>query len=90
MAALKNSLHLVWRALRIGLLVAVSNFALILLTLRYWILPGVERYHDRIADSISAAINRPVSIGQIEADWRGLRPRLLLRDVRIKDEAGQD
>ncbi|HEX5336823.1 MAG TPA: DUF3971 domain-containing protein, partial [Gallionella sp.] len=59
--------------------------ALAIIVLRYWILPDVEQYHDRITASLSAAIGNPVSIGKIDADWQGFEPRLNFTDVRILD-----
>lgn len=60
-----------------------------LLALRYWVLPDVERYHADITTAASVAFGRPVTIARIEADWNGLRPRLLLSDVKILDEQGK-
>lgn len=87
---LKNSLHFAWRglshltrmALLGGLLLA---FALAggVLTLRYWVLPDIEHYHDRIVAAASHAVGQPVEIGRIEADWDGLGPHLQLSGIRI-------
>ncbi len=90
---LKTSLRLAWRGLnhltRIAL-VCVLLLALacstLLLVLRYWVLPNVERYHDFITVSVSKAIAQPVFIGKIEADWDGVRPHLLFTDVRILEK----
>ena len=92
---LKNSLFLAWRsmgklgrfALELALLLAIAG-ALVLLTLRYRILPDIERYHEQITAAASAAIGQPLTIGRIEADWDGLRPRLLLSDVQDTGQAG--
>jgi uncharacterized protein (TIGR02099 family) len=94
---LKTSLRLAWRGLnhltRIALvgavLLALAGGALVL-GLRYWILPDIEHYHGLITGSVSQAIGQPVSIGKIEADWRGMRPHLLLTDVRILDKNKPD
>ena len=90
---LKSSLRLTWRGLnhltRIVLVMAVILTLAggsITLALRYWILPNIELYHDAITQSISHAIDQPVSIGKIEADWQGIRPHLLLTDVRILEK----
>lgn len=90
---LKTSLRLAWRGLnhltRIALVSAVLltlACGALLLSLRHWILPDIERYHGDITASISRAIGQPVSIGKIEADWRGMRPHLLLTDVRILEK----
>jgi uncharacterized protein (TIGR02099 family) len=63
--------------------------ALAILMLRYWLLPNVEQYHDRIVASLAGAIGNPVTIGKIEGDWMGLRPRLSFADVQILNEQRQ-
>ena len=63
--------------------------ALAILMLRYWLLPNVGQYHDRIAASLAGAIGNPVTIGRIEGDWQGFRPRLSFADVRILNEQRQ-
>ncbi|MDD2701695.1 MAG: YhdP family protein [Sideroxydans sp.] len=77
-----------WRLSRLLILLFILLAAGGLLTLRYWVLPGVERYHTIIELAATSAVGRPVSIGHIEADWYGFRPRLLMSDVRILDEQG--
>ena len=61
----------------------------LLLTLRYWILPDIERYHDNISAMVSYVVGQPVTIGKIEADWHGIRPHLLFTNVLILDKQGQ-
>ncbi|MFZ1546706.1 MAG: DUF3971 domain-containing protein, partial [Candidatus Nitrotoga sp.] len=61
----------------------------LLLTLRYLILPDIERYHDTISAMVSHVVGQPVTIGKIEADWQGIRPHLLFTDVLILDKQGQ-
>ncbi len=92
---LKASILFVWRSmgrltritLELSVLAAIAG-ALLLLTLRYRILPDIERYHDQITVAAIMAIGQPLTIGKIEADWDGLRPRLLLSDVKILDKQG--
>ncbi len=93
---LKNSFLLAWHGmgkltrfvLEVVLLFAIAG-ALLLLTLRYRILPDIERYHDQITAAASATIGQPLIVGGIAADWDGLRPRLLLSDVKILDKQGK-
>jgi uncharacterized protein (TIGR02099 family) len=93
---LKASLRFAWRSLnhltRVALigtmLVALATGGLII-ALRYWVLPDIERYHDDITASVSTAIGQPVTIDKITADWQGIRPHLSLVDVRIMDRQGQ-
>jgi len=93
---LKNSFLLAWRGLgrmtRLTLkllLVFLFAGAVLLLTLRYRILPDIERYHDEITVAAVMAVGRPLTIGRIEADWDGLRPRLLFTDVKLLDQEGK-
>lgn len=80
--------HHTKRLTRFSIIVS-SVLALLLgvgiLLMRYWILPDIERYHARIADSLSSVIGSDVTIGRIEADWRGVRPHLVLSDVQLLD-----
>ncbi|HEY5994930.1 MAG TPA: YhdP family protein [Gallionellaceae bacterium] len=59
-----------------------------LLLSRYWLLPGIERYHDQVAYALGNAVGRPATIGRIEADWHGFRPHLLMVNVRFPDRQG--
>jgi uncharacterized protein (TIGR02099 family) len=65
-------------------------FALGFLGLRYWVLPNVERYRADIVSAISAAVERPVTVERISADWRGLRPQLEFVNVRVFDTGGRE
>ncbi|HWV17139.1 MAG TPA: YhdP family protein [Rhodocyclaceae bacterium] len=82
-----------WEKLRRPLLwlalIGYFAFAGLFLTLRYAVLPHIADYRSDIEQAIVAAIKLPVAIGGIEADWQGLRPRLLLHDVRVADQAGR-
>ncbi len=60
--------------------------ALAIIVLRYWILPDIGQYHDRITASLASAIGSPVTIGKIEGDWQGFQPRLTFTDLRILDQ----
>ena len=61
----------------------------LMLTLRYWILPDIQRYHENISAMVSHAVGQTVTIGKIEADWQGMRPHLLFTDVLILDKQGK-
>jgi uncharacterized protein YhdP len=64
--------------------------AAVMLALRFWLLPDIERYRESVVTVASRAIGQPVSIGGIEADWSGLHPRINLSDVRIHDAEGRE
>jgi uncharacterized protein YhdP len=69
--------------------VAAVLIALVIILLRYWLLPDIEQYHDRITSSLSGAMGNPVTIGKIRGDWQGFLPHLNFTDVRILDEQRQ-
>ncbi len=93
---LKSSLLRTWRGkgrfsrivLELTSLLVIAG-AIVLLTLRYRVLPNIELYHEQITAAASAALGQPLTIGKIGADWDGLRPRLLLSDVQILDRQGR-
>ncbi len=64
--------------------------AALVLSVRYWFLPNVERYRADIVAGISRAVGLPVRVGAIETDWLGLRPRLSIADVRVHDRDGRE
>jgi uncharacterized protein (TIGR02099 family) len=63
--------------------------AIIIIVLRYWLLPDIEQFHGRITASLSSAMGNPVTIGKIRGDWDGLHPHLNFSNVRILDKQGQ-
>ena len=88
--------RLLWHSLNwLTRFVIVSSGAAALLVvtgiflLRYWLLPDIEQYHDKITSSLSVAIGNPVTIGKIQGDWEGFLPHLNFTDVRILDEQQQ-
>ena len=82
-------LRVLLRALGWGLTLGYFAFALLLLALRYAILPQIESYRSDVEQLISTAINRPVGIRKIEAHWAGLRPALELDGFEIRDAQGR-
>lgn len=89
-------LRILWHSLnwltRLAIVSAAALAVLIamsIVVLRYWVLPDIGLYHDRIASSLSQAIGSPVTVGRIESSWRGLSPRLSLSDVNILDARRQ-
>ncbi len=77
-------------AFAIIVLVAWFIFAALILTLRYVVLPHVDDYREAIENLATRAVGESVKIGAIDASWRGLRPTLALRDVRVVDRDGKN
>ena len=72
-----------------GLLIVYLLFAATVLFLRYWVIPRVGEYRSDIERYASKALGQRITIGAIEAGWRGLRPDLLLAEVTIYDRGGR-
>ncbi|MDN5936289.1 MAG: TIGR02099 family protein, partial [Nitrosospira sp.] len=70
------------------LIVVVLFFSILLLSLRYWMLPGIEQYRESIASAISHTSGQRVTIGGISANWDGLRPHMILRAIKVHDKEG--
>ncbi|WP_291983456.1 YhdP family protein [Candidatus Accumulibacter sp. ACC005] len=79
----------IWRLLVRVFWLAYFAFVLLILALRYLILPNIEAYRVDIEEQVSQAIGLSVSVGQIAASWDGIHPDLLLSDVIIADSKGQ-
>jgi uncharacterized protein (TIGR02099 family) len=71
----------------IGLVLSIAAAA-VLVTLRYWVLPDIEKYHDEVTRSASRALGVQVKIGKIEADLRRLRPHLVFTNIQLLDAQG--
>lgn len=80
--------HGVLRALGNVVVVAWIVFASVVLILRYVVLPNVDAYRPDLERLASRLLGETVTVAAIEASWRGLRPSLALRDVRIIDAQG--
>lgn len=84
-----RSLNWLTRILLVAAAVAAVPIAVCIIMLRYWLLPDIEQYHDKITSSLSTAIGNPITIGKIQGDWQGFLPHLNFTDVRILDEHAQ-
>ncbi len=58
------------------------------LSLRFFVLPGIADHRDAIARLVSEAVGEHVEIEAVEADWFALHPRLQLSRVRVFDRRG--
>jgi uncharacterized protein (TIGR02099 family) len=83
----KTMLH---RILHAGwlLLVAVLFLTAVAITIaRLWV-PELENYRHDIEVAASTALQHEVSIGDMQATWRGINPVLRLKDVVISGDGG--
>ena len=88
-AAIPHHLGRIASALTMVAMIAWIVFAIVVLVLRYAVLPHVADYRDRLERMASDASGETVRIGAIDASWHGLRPSLTLRDVDVVDASGQ-
>ncbi|WP_320534774.1 YhdP family phospholipid transporter [Robbsia andropogonis] len=58
-------------------------FGAVALTLRYVVMPNVDRFRPRVEAIASAALHTPVRIGHISAQWRGFKPSFTVTDLHI-------
>ncbi|KQQ47111.1 hypothetical protein ASF61_00140 [Duganella sp. Leaf126] len=80
--------HLLDVTLKLALL-GYFAFAILVLLLRYLVLPNIEHYRGDIERLASRAIGNRVTIARIDASWSGFRPTLTLGDVVLQDRQGQ-
>lgn len=83
------SRRLLLRIARYAVAAVVLAVALIVIALRWWILPEIANYREDIAAAITRVANQKVTIGAISADWLSLRPHLKLSQVQVYDHAGR-
>ncbi len=77
------------RALAALAIVAYFAFGLAVLVTRYYLLPHIDEWRASIESAASTALQAPVSVDRIEGDWQGLRPRLQLSNVVLRDSDGR-
>lgn len=89
-------MNLPYRILRHTWLTAWYGLALLVvlaalsLSLARLVLPVVaEKYDREIEALISELLHQPVTIGSMDAEWRGLGPRLVLREVLFFEPGGR-
>jgi uncharacterized protein (TIGR02099 family) len=80
-----NSLRWLARAALWLVFGGVMLLVVLILALRYVVLPNIEDHHSQITASVSQLIAAPVMIGSIHADWDGFAPHLTLLDVKVLD-----
>ena len=70
-------------------LVLYFVLATVILAGRYWVLPNLDHWRPLIERQVSQALGSDVSIGSVHANWSGLNPSFELKQIEIKNTAGQ-
>lgn len=71
-------------------LVALIVVATVLLMVRELVLPVVDRFRPELVALIERSTGLPVTIEQLSAEWTGLRPRVRLAGVAVRDRHGDE
>ncbi|MEO8187818.1 MAG: hypothetical protein ABI580_10695, partial [Burkholderiaceae bacterium] len=79
----RRGLRLAWLSLAWTFVAVFFVAGALVLTVRYVAMPRIDEMRPRIEQMASRAVKAPVTIGRIDASWRGLNPHLALRDVRV-------
>ena len=66
-------------ALLLGLLIIAA------LVIEFFIFPNINQYKNDIAEQASLIAKQKVSIGQIQAGWRGLNPNIMMENIILFD-----
>lgn len=80
--------HVLGFTVKLALLLYFA-FAVLLLALRYLVLPNIDHYKGDIERAASRALGNPVTIARVYASWSGLHPSLFLGDVVLRDQQGR-
>lgn len=70
-------------------LVLVALLLIVVLGLRYWLLPQVNQWRAPLEQMLSEASGSEIRIGALAVDWHGWQPRLQMDEVRILRSAEQ-
>jgi uncharacterized protein (TIGR02099 family) len=80
--------HVLGFTIKLALLLYFA-FAVLFLALRWVVLPNIDHYKPDIERLATQAVGKQVTVDRIYASWKGLRPQLILGDVRMRDAHGQ-
>jgi uncharacterized protein (TIGR02099 family) len=89
LAVLKHGSLWAYRLATAAVLLAGAAFIVLVLGLRYYVLPNIDAYRAAIEDAVSQAAGQKVAIGAVHGSWKGYRPELDLADVRVFDARGE-
>lgn len=66
-------------------LIGGAVLAIGLLTIRYFVLPDIDRYRPWLEHTVSDAAGQHITIARIEGEWSGYRPSLSLSGIVVFD-----
>ena len=78
-----------YRAITWAVLGCAFAFALVIVGVRFWLLPNMESYREPIARQLTEATKQRITIGKLDGRWSGLNLQLTLGDIVVYDRADQ-
>lgn len=69
---------LAWFAVVVYLLICI-----LVLGLKWIVFPQISEYKPRLEQTLSQILERPVSIGMLQASWKGLSPKLNVQNFKL-------
>ena len=79
----------VYRAITWAVLGCAFVIALVVVGVRFWLLPNMESYREPIARQLSEATKQRITIGKLDGRWSGLNLQLTLGDIVVYDRTDQ-
>lgn len=61
----------------------------LLLGVRYWVFPQIDRWRPVVAERISQSLDTPVQLGALRAGWHGWNPYFELEQLRLQTPQGK-
>lgn len=68
------------------LLLLYVLLAIVVVGIRYWLLPSIDAWKEPISQVISHATNSHIEIGRLQASWVGLRPEIIIHKLQVLNE----
>ncbi|ACT48321.1 YhdP family protein [Methylotenera mobilis] len=81
----KKSLLWVYRTLLWLTGITAIIMVAVALTIHFWLMPNIGELKNQIASFASQSAKQKITIGDIQADWQGINPHLLLNNVDLFD-----
>ncbi|MDB5816340.1 MAG: hypothetical protein JWN23_3457 [Rhodocyclales bacterium] len=82
--------HIAWRVVWRTLLIVWLLLGVSFLLVRYALAPQVAEHRVEITAALSRSLGVKVDIEDLQAQWNGLRPELLMRGVHVFDKQGRE
>ena len=67
------------------LLVFYVLVMIVVLGVRYWLLPHIDHWRTPIEQVLSQATDSQIQIGHLSAQWSGLLPEIQIHDLQVRD-----